>query len=159
MPVGIHPLNLTLIGIYTISNHIKGHTAAILLRTIHDAVSDRCIWAIVKGQCHHRRIRIDISAAAGHLSLRNLAGGLLRLLCLRGSLTVISCLLVLCCLLFFRRASVIPAASSILCISRLFLCTGRLLPSLNQLHIRCRSGRRIIRICRKRHPNSAGRRK
>ena len=106
MPIGIHPLNLTLIGIHTVSDHIKGHTAAVLLRAIHDAVSNRGIRTIIKGQCHHRCIRIDITTAAGYHSIRNLAVPLLRSLCLRSSLSVISCLLVLCCLLSFRCASI-----------------------------------------------------
>ena len=159
MPIGIHPLNLTLIGIHTVSDHIKGHTAAVLFRAIHDAVSNRGIRTIIKGQCHHRCIRIDITTAAGYHSIRNLTVPLLRSLCLRSSLSVISCLLVLCCLLSFRCASMILAASSCLCIPRLILGTGRLLPPLNQLHIRCRSGRHIIRIRRKRRPYRTDRRK
>ena len=64
MAVIMHSFNLSLIFRHTVSYHKESGPSIIFLQAVHDPVSHRGIWPVVKGEGNHRFRRIDIPSSA-----------------------------------------------------------------------------------------------
>ena len=65
MPLIHHAVHLRSISIHPISYDVKGDFCVILGSAVHDPVADLGVGAVIKGEGHHRPVRVQLSDSLG----------------------------------------------------------------------------------------------